>query len=655
MRLTNKSHASLNKLVIDNEELSSNNGCYDVRRLYKLVAKRKLKTCVVIFAVLLVASQGTMLWVSLVSSARCLVQTNLDFYPKQAPQVSPMEGNQLLQLLSPRFVLPTIPQEIKEELGLSEKYVNFEKDSSQASRFIVSALGKSNDQAAKRARAYTDAAIALYSATRQRDLLQWEESTEARERELVEKFKALDTAELLLNKAHNVSSLQDEIEHISQLRSEKEIAYRAICLQVTKQSQNVQKMENQLGGLPTQLMEQAAIIFDFQQQVDDLTKNINELVKEGKGDSPEADALKTQLANVQASFKDFRDETERTTKLDLNGLKKLGSQFQQIKTAQETLKALEEKKEEAKITLEATDEYSASLHDLLPKYNDILAQRKELQQVQANCAELKSSIAYLSNAAPNELEANEAVGSRTKAGLINLQKAILCLILSALVTGIISSIMIRIEADNGNILSLKELTFQPGLAVIGRVGGANDKGERLYFRFKTAMGRRKTVFIGAMPGARRDADVKKEFVLQCALCGQKLLIIEFVNAKTFEPPEDANIFAAVSYKGDRGWMPLADMDCLSSSELLLLEADLKMLSSDFDIVMLIKKEEFTGKGVFAAQMTQLCDATMLLLGCNKTPRSYLRNYFREENSEIPPEGIGTFRRKPVMGVLTIDK
>lgn len=621
---------------------------YMTGRLSRAILRRMVLPLLALVPIVTAALVGFTYWRAAQSPKRCQATAQLAFYPKQSDHIKPMSDTQVFQLLRPSTIHLLIEKSLSPTAPITIECSDFAATMNNApgATYSLTAWSKNENEALRRVNAYAEAAIDEYIRIRREDLKRWGDTTEARRQEINEQLRILSEDEQTFSRSHGVPSLDAEIHRFTEVLADRKISLNEYAILCKRETDALSKLEEQLGAVPEETLKRADEVANLLNIIDN-DRNKVEALRAVRQDDPKD---LQQAENELSKDREFYDSFIRRNNLEniqASNLRRISQLNGKIKETKSKLNALLEEKGAKELNVEAGKKYISDLMDLLPLHEKFKINRSSLEQSAKTCDSIDTDIRYLDSTLNNELVKQDEAKVTEVKSKFTWGDLPACLISAAVIVLLVGAAMLVFDFQWGYVHNLEELCFIHDVIPIGIAGDKRDSGEKLFFRFQKTIGERRTVFIGALPGARKDIKIMDSFALQCALGGKRILLVEVVEAKGFTEPEGASIYAAISCIDNRGWMPVANPDCLSASELLLMEADLKILTSDYDLVFVTRKQDLVGDSIFGDQMKQLCDATILLIGAKKTPRNAIRDLFHETTEDGPLQSC-----KPTMAVLT---
>ena len=158
----------------------------------------------------------------------------------------------------------------------------------------------------------------------------------------------------------------------------------------------------------------------------------------------------------------------------------------------------------------------------------------------------------------------------------------------------------------------------------------------IYYTFFDANPKAKLVFIGHLPGSETPPELAETLLWQSASNGKRVMILRIVDSASFEENGSMTLLHSIFCSGGEGFLPVENPYMLTHAELSLLKEDLKELGKNFDLIFITRELPVQKQGLFFRQMFAFCDASIILVGAERTPRMMLRHVININKSNTRP-------------------
>ena len=488
--------------------------------------------------------------------------------------------------------------------------------------------------------AYVKAANEAYTTHRKNDL---------QEKEISAK-KDITRAETELNKIDKdintliqsyPASLDQELDKLQKRAArleEEEASYRQQEVRLNKQLQ----LENAKSeGKEVNPQKQALIkanykyFMDLIKQRDEALLFRNKQLERYSADHPDAKLAEKELEGRQALLEkvlgDIAEEDILT--MDSNSLdiqSQLDTLRQLLDTIQTQQKALQEK---IKAIRNLNQEVTKLKEQRVTKARQISELEKKKADIEQAMQQTKNELGLLT--APS--------GSYSINGL-QTKQYLVALFAGGIVASAVAVIIIMLAAQFGSISTAMELhdmaeieVFTLSESELSKLEPAalQEAAHNVFYDLNQIIEDRRYVFFGALQGSYSTALLLEQLLLQFAMNGTRIFIL---NLEPFDMNADeapANADAAsedpiveellgVEKNGDSGIFRLGNASFISPNEQDILKMDMDTLLKHYDKILFRRKAFFTGKELLFKQVITLTQCCIFSVGKKRSPRSFLK-------------------------------
>ena len=328
------------------------------------------------------------------------------------------------------------------------------------------------------------------------------------------------------------------------------------------------------------------------------------------------DIAEEQIMNMDSNTLDIQSQLETieqlitTTQDDLNKLQKRIMEVRELN--QQTLKLKEERLEK-----------SNQIADLDKKENDIY---------------------FLIEQSINELHILTDPHIPYPINGLGAKQYIVALFAGGVFAGFIAVIIILLAAQFGCISTASELHDLAEIEVFSLSESELKKLEpaeltvaahNVFYVLNQIIEDRQHIFYGALQGSYSTAILFEQLLLQFAMNGTRIFILNlepYDNSSEEEDnndddaPEDliANDLLGVEKNGDSGIFKLGNASFISPNEQDILKMDVETLLKHYDKIIFRRKAPFTGKELMFKQIITLTQCCIFSVGKKRSPRSFLK-------------------------------
>ena len=554
---------------------------------------------------------------------RCETQTNLAFYPKRSDDIQGMDSAQVLRVIARRSLFDQVAKTLGLASGGSDGVFEVSQDGRDKNFYEVTARAPTEAEAIRRANAFADAAISEYRAFRTEDLRGRLESVDRRKAEIAEEERKLEAEEAALNRELGVVRPAAELDRLLAQVSERRRQLIDVAVKTGEAESQVKILRKRLAGVDTAIFDEAATVRKFTDRLAEFDKEIEKLRLVYTDENPRLRKYLDERRGVQAGYEEFlaRFGIKDARSVDLARMDALVSQTW---TAQQ---GLESQQLLRKALLDDIDRCNArieSLSKILPRYGRLGDRRDALKASRLAVEESEASILYQEAAVKTEFYQIERATTATRERTFSMKKLTVIGIVVVVAGGLAFLLMALMELAYGRIRRCAEVEAAVDVSSIGAFGRGGDDPEDVFIRLSAAIRGRKSVFMVSLPGVATGDAFVNSLSRSCRTAGVRALFIEVRRASDCREDPESRTGAIVAWRGDRGVLPAANPHWLSVRELAAMEADLKALEGEFDLVVVMLAA--AGKTVTSSvvQLNRLCESTLALAAIRGTPRKSLR-------------------------------
>lgn len=571
----------------------------------------------------------------------------LFFRPRATEHVPPAGHDETVQVLL-RY---TLREKVADRLAGGEASLNFRQTIAGTTDFVVDprsgnvfyliARATTAAEAVRRATAFADVCLEEYAHYRGADLDVAFKTADDSRGEILKRLKELDDEEDALNRRTDFAQPQRELARLNETVQRQKTALSEANVRLSRESSQRRKIENDLAAWPKDFVSGIesvkALLGDLDKARDEVASAESRYTEK----NPKLVVAREQFAALKARFQeiarryDIQTLDQLTVDKIMTMVKDLSNLKTQVDLAQETTEALqaEIKKNEAEVK---------RLQELVPMFERLQRRRDGFNKTLAEIDNRLADIRYQRAAIRQDLTLIEPVRPPMEKPLMTPKKMILVLMLSGAVGGGSLVFLVLLDLLFGRVRDLRELTFYPELNPLGALppddvkfkSEADEKRvlDGIYYRFRPGIDASRILFVGRLPGGRFSRRLHDALNWNCAMCGKRVLRVEFVVSRDFEVTDDMEALGGLVIGRNSAFFPVNDISRLSPSELTLLESDVKSLAKKYDLFVLGRRQPISDDSIFFEQMAHFCDVIQLYVGKRKTPRHCLRRAIERQKA-----------------------
>ena len=296
--------------------------------------------------------------------------------------------------------------------------------------------------------------------------------------------------------------------------------------------------------------------------------------------------------------------------------------------------------------LEKTQTRIAEVRELLPRQSELMQKREECK---ANLAKLDTDIntnSFLISLANQELKILETANTAFFAGGLNTKQIILGIFIGCLSAFFCAILLIAVFSRFGSISSSTELQDLAEIQVldmsVSKLRHYDDDHlkeftSNIYYELNQITANRTFLFYGALRGSYPTNLLFDQLLLQFATNGILVFVLNlepynmaanFKVAKASDGDNGDDPVAAdllgVEKHGNCGVFKLGNANFLSPNEKDILQMDFETILNHYDKIIICRQIQFSGNELLLKQLISMTKCSILSVGKNKTPRSFLK-------------------------------
>jgi predicted nucleic acid-binding Zn-ribbon protein len=571
----------------------------------------------------------------------------LFFRPRTTEHVPPAGKDETVQVLL-RYALR---EKVADRLAGGEASLNFRQTIAGTTDFIVDprngsayylvARATTAPEAARRATAFADVCLEEYAHYRNADLDVAFKTADDSRNETLKRLKELDDEEDELNRKTDFVQPEHELARLNETVLRQKTALSEANVRLARESSQRRKIESDLAAWPKEFVSGIesvkALLGDLDKARDEVAAAESRYTEK----NPKLIVAREQFAALKARFQEIARRygiqtlDQLTVDKIMDMVKELSTLKTQVDLAQETTEALK-----AEIGKNETE--VKRLQALVPAFERLQRRRETFNKTLSEIDNRLSDIRYQRAAIPQDLTLIEPVRPAMEKPLLTPKKMILVLMLSGAVGGGTLLLLVLLDLFFGRVRDLRELTFYSELNPLGALppddvkfkSEADEKRvlDGIYYRFRPGIDASRILFVGRLPGGKYSRRLRDALNWNCAMCGKRVLHVEFVVSRDFEVTDDMEPLGGLVMGRNSAFFPVNDVSRLSPSELTLLESDVKSLAKKYDLFVLGRRQPLSDDSIFFEQMAHFCDIIELFVGKRRTPRHCLRRAIERQKA-----------------------
>ncbi len=621
----------------------------------------------------------------------------LFYTPRASEEVKPLSINHVLGVFSRQQIF----HQLIEELHLTPKQRKVLKQSIEVKllrdhndMFVIQGIGESEEYVKRLVNTFVAIGIRNYEEYRTNELRSFLETRERRLQE-VQTFQNVQIEKLHgLHRKYGIIHPQEEMETVKKMQGEQSASLAELKVKLADARQRYSVAEKNYKTLPANVIKHRVALRQF---VEELRKASKEYAKaklmfaERNPRYVEAKSSYEVLANEFENFKKHYRITSFEESM-LVGIDDIISRYHEADVA---LSQLEISMRSLQAEINLVKEKEKKLQHMIPEHDRteqlLKTVNKNISLLVEELTRVRSNIAHVSN----DIIVNEQVLSTKKFSTFPVKILAIILIAGIFVTGLYVTVIVAYDLIYGKFSGIDEASFHKDyfdtVGVIPHEKAAFTPEQRhilnneMFYRFILHLKNTRTLFSCSLDGSflssilfdEQFTKAKRNTILVRLIseldveriCSGMQKIGDFyysdsgrtgVNFRKDNEDEEflhsAEYFRGFSSGDGKGYgygygfayFPVRNLSVLEPDEISTLYAIINELKKHYQLIRISREKTFDASCILIRQLHDICDATLLYIGKQKTPRSVLRRVLKLHDEEHKVYAILT-------GVTNVEK
>ena len=602
----------------------------------------------------------------------------LFYTPRASEEVKPLSINQVLNIFSRQQVF----HRLVEELHLTPRQQSILKSSievklmrDQNDMFVITGKGESDEYVKKLVNTFASIGIRFYEEYRTKELRNYLDSREKRMRDL-ELFQKNRIEELhKLHRQYGIIHPKEEMENVKKIQGEQEATLAELNVRLADARNRFAVAEMKYKKIPPAVILHKEKLREYVQDVRKCAREYEKAKLIFSERNPRYVASKTAYLLISKEFEDFKKENKITNfnegmLVNLEGLiNEYTLTLVALRQVEMSMKSLQ-----AEMKLVAAKE--KKLQHMIPEHDRVeLLQgtiSKNISLLVEELTRVRSNIAHV----VNDINTNERV-LNTKAYPMFPPKILAVLLIAGIfVSGIYGTLAVFLDLRNGKFSGTQEAVFHRDffttVGIIPDEKTVLTQEERhtlnngTFYRFILDLKNTRTIFSCSLDGSflssvlfdEQFSKAKRNTILVRLLplaeaetrCAGMQKIGDFYysdNGNTGANYTSKDVSHHLEYlqgfsTGDGkgygygygfAYFPVRNISCLEPDEISTLYNIVNELKQHYQLIRIAREKPFDASCLIVRQLHDICDATLLYIGKNKTPRKVLRRVLKLHDDE----------------------
>ena len=618
-----------------------------LQKVVLVIVRRWAWLFALIFVVLFGAFAAYLTFRGAKSVGRFTATTRLLYNPRKVADIETISDKQIMSILDRASLKRGIANKV--EMPLAEKEclafdITIKQEKKPTNLFTLTAASQSWKGAVKKVNAYAETLINEYAVYRAKDLEAWGLSIQDRKSKLLAELSEIEAAEAGLKAKTNVMAPQDALLALNALMSDQRRNASAIGVELANEELKKKRLEQIVGTAGIVITENAQAIRKRAEAIAAIDKELAALREKYTDINPKVTGKLEEREHCVKEMQEFL-KLKGVENLNLDDLDQLERSAGELAECLTRMSALGEKRRAVEQELSDNEKRAAELAAMIPEFERLQTHRSDVTASIRELDEKLNNITYLSGALKNDLRQIEHAGGSNDKGPFGTKQLVFSLGISGVCLFVVMLWVVALELVFGNVRGGREIEAYPAISFLGSLpipGTLPEDEDRevmgvVALKMLLSAAKTPVVLLCRLPGAEIRDDFAQTVDSTALMSGENAFLLDVVSSANFAPPKDAEQMIGVVRSGARGWFPTANRFAMAPTELQIVQADLAELKNSYGNIFVRMEGGVRIGGTFFDQLLGLCDAVLLQVGADKTPRSafsYVRRHVAKSGKAI---------------------
>ena len=619
-----------------------------MQKVAMIIVRKWLWLIVAVFVVLSGVFSVYLVWRAAYSVNRFNATTRLLYTPRTIAKIEGPSDRQIMSVLDRR----TLKRRVGERMPMADnermclvKDLEIRQERRPSNLFTVTAASGSWKGAVRKVNLYAEILIQEYVDYRTRDLENLTQSLHGREKGLVEKLAQVDGEVRSFVAQTGESAPVEALQVLNGVITEQRREVSSLNVQIANEDIRRRKFERETGGngaavasIAPQIRQRSEAIAQIDSELAKLREVYTDINPKVIGKMGEREALRKDLERFLA------DRGVADVNVDnVDSIEKAAAELADVAAR---LAVLNERLASVKGELAENEKRVEALNGVVPRYERLRVRRSEFETGLREVEDRLSDIAYLKESLRNDLQQIERAGGAGDRGPMGARQFIMAIAGAGFVAGVLLTWLLAYELLWGKVRGGSEIEAYEALSLLGSLPAADSKDDGyaadaigvVAMRLCSADAMHGVVLVCRLPGCEVPSSFHERVAWSASMSGLRVFRLSIVPSMGFEPPEGSSPMVGLYRKDTCGWFPVSNRFALAPTERQMLAVDLESLRKEFDMIFIVPEGDVRKGGSFLAQMLSIADSAMVVLGANRTPRSWF-SYMRQALKKADKAGL----------------
>ena len=606
----------------------------------------------------------------------------LFYTPRASVEVKPLSMNHVIGVFSRQQIF----HQLVEEMHLNEKQRNILKESievkllkDQNDMFVITGIGDSDEYVKQLVNTFVSLGIRNYEEYRTAELRNFLESRERRLRELQGHQKVLIERLHGLHRKYGIIHPKEEMENVKKIQGEQNAALSELNVKLSDARHRFALAGKNYNMIPANVVKHRIALRQFTADLRKTSREYEKAKRMFAERNPRYIEAKTAYEVLNQQFEKFKNKNQ-ITHFDENmlvGIEMIISRYQETEV---TLRQLELSMKSLQAEINMIKERESKLQHMIPEHDSIeqlmATSNKNISMLVEELTRVRSNISHV----PNDITVNERLVSTKTFPMYPFKALALILIGGVFVSGIFAVVIVTYDIIHGKFSGIDEALFHKdffdtvGIIPHEKAHFTSEQRQiinnEMFYRFILRLKNTRTLFSCSLDGSFLSSVIFDE---QFTKAKRNTILIRLISVADVEKlcanmQKIGNFYysdsgkAGVNYDLDNGeeksthaieyfrgfssgdgkgygygygfaFFPVRNLSVLEPDEITMLYDIVNELKKHYQLIRISREKPFDASCILVRQLHDICDATLLYIGKNKTPRKVLRRVLKLHDDE----------------------
>ena len=597
----------------------------------------------------------------------------LFYTPRASEEVKPLSINHVLGVFSRQQIFHRLIEEMHltaEQKAVLKQSIEVKLLRDQNDMFIITGIGESEEYVKQLINTFINIGISNYEEYRTAELRNFLNSRERRLQELHEYQKSLIERIHGLHRKYGIIHPNEEMENVKKIQGEQNAALAELNVKLADIRHRFAVAEKNYKSIPANVIKHRVRLREFITDLREVSKEYEKAKLMFAERNPRFVEAKTAYEVTCKEFEDFKKKNN-ITQFEENMLLGIDGIINRYNESEVALNQLELSMKALQSEIALIKEKESKLQHMIPEHDSVeqimATTNKNISLLVEELTRVRGNIAHV----PNDISVNERITGVKAFSMFPVKILAVIFIGGIFVSGLYMVAVVTYDIVKGKFSGMDEASFHKDffstVGVIPHEDALFTPEQRkiinneMFYRFILSLKDTRTIFSCSLDGsflssvlfdeqfskARRNTVLIRlipESSVE-SVCADMQKIGDFyysdngnigVNYTEKEVQHNLDYLHGFSSGDGKGYgfgygfvfFPVRNISGLEPDEVSTLYNVINELKQHYQLIRISREKPFDASCFIVRQLHDMCDATLLYIGKNKTPRSVLRRVLK---------------------------